>query len=172
MLLALAKRVGLQDADAQDVVGTTLGDFTQAYRDGKYDRTRGRLRDWLKGILRNNISRHFSRISADAKRLERCGQQISEESRGPALLDMLVESVDEATDREWQLDLLNEALTVLRQECQVDTYQAFDLYAIKQWPARKVAEFLKVPINTVHQAKSRSLARLRAIVARLEREEE
>lgn len=50
MLLSYARRVGLTDADAQDVVADTLAAFVEAFRAGRHDRSWGRLKSWLGGI--------------------------------------------------------------------------------------------------------------------------
>jgi DNA-directed RNA polymerase specialized sigma24 family protein len=50
LLRSYARRVGLFDADAQDVAADTLATFLTAYRAGRYDRTRARLKSWLGGI--------------------------------------------------------------------------------------------------------------------------
>lgn len=166
MLLSYARRVGLSDADAQDVVADTLATFIQAYWAGRYRRDKGRLKSWLGGIARNKALKRLTRrthasLSAgdpgdDSRPLE------------PAAPD----DRDEAFEREWQLERLNQALEILRLESDPNTYQAFDLYALKDWPVAKVASFLDMTTNAVFICKHRCLKRLRRIVENLDREEE
>ena len=166
MLLSYAKRVGLADADAQDVVSDTLITFVQTYRDGRYDREHGRLKSWLGGIARNKICKRLARrdpVSLDAAATND-GQTVSE----PAAAN----DADEVFEREWQLERLNEALEILRRESDPTTYQAFDLYALKDWPVGKVASFLGLTPNAVYICKTRTLKRLRQIVHQLIAEEE
>ena len=47
---------GLSDADSADAAQETLADFSHAYRQQRYDRTRGRLRQFLIGIARLKIA--------------------------------------------------------------------------------------------------------------------
>ena len=49
---AVAIRLGLRPEDAADVAQQTIADFIKDYQRGQYDRGKGRLRDWLKGIAR------------------------------------------------------------------------------------------------------------------------
>ena len=49
--MAVARRIGLLPADAEDCVQETIGVFLSQYSKGQYDRQKGRLRDWLCGIL-------------------------------------------------------------------------------------------------------------------------
>lgn len=166
MLLSYAKRVGLSDADAQDVVADTLAAFVQAYRAGKYDRQRGRLKSWLGGIIRHSISKRRARRTPAS--LDAGAEGGSHGSWEPAATG----DADEAFDREWQLERLGEALALLRRESDPNTYQAFDLYALKDWPVEKVASFLGMTPNAVYINKTRTLKRLREIVGRLVAEEE
>src|SRR5207248_1631903 len=52
---SVARRVGLDAADAADVAQETLAQFVRDYRAGKYDRQRGRLRAWITGIAQHRI---------------------------------------------------------------------------------------------------------------------
>ncbi|MBN2561855.1 MAG: hypothetical protein JXQ75_13090, partial [Phycisphaerae bacterium] len=58
MLLSYAQRVGLPDADAQDVVAETLRTFVEAYWAGCYERRQGRLKSWLGGIVQTDFRQH------------------------------------------------------------------------------------------------------------------
>ncbi len=69
MLLSHAKRMGLSDADAQDVAAQTLTTFVTAYWAGGYKRERGRLKSWLGGIIQNKVRKALARrrpVSLDA----------------------------------------------------------------------------------------------------------
>src|SRR5688572_33473691 len=48
-----AMKLGLSEADAEDVTQEALARFVKYYRQGKYDRTRGRLSSWLITIAQN-----------------------------------------------------------------------------------------------------------------------
>ncbi len=166
MLLSFARRTGLNDADAQDVVSDTLITFLQKYREGRYDRTRGRLKSWLGGIARYKICKCLSKGRSISLSLSTSGD--SQGLPEPAAAG----DPDATFEHEWRLQRLNEALEVLRGESDPTTYQAFDLYALKKWPVEKVASFLELKPNSVYISKSRMLKRLRQIVERLTAEEE
>ena len=55
VLIGFARNFGLDDADAADVAQDTLTRFLEQYRDGRYERERGRLGAWLVGIARYRI---------------------------------------------------------------------------------------------------------------------
>ena len=130
MLLSYAKRVGLSDADAQDAVGETLATFVRRYRAGDYDRDRGRLKSWLGGIAHNKIRKIIERrpaVSLEAS---------ASEDGWPAIEPIVEDDLDAAFEREWRLERLDQALELIRREGDPTTYQAFDLYAVKNWPRR------------------------------------
>jgi len=166
MLLSYAKRVGLADADAQDAVAETLATFVQKYRAGDYERGRARLKSWLGGIAQNKVRQRLARrtvASLDAGPAD---------GRSGALEPAAPDDSGAAFEREWQLERLNGALAILRREIDPDVYQAFDLYALKDWPVAKVAAFLRMTPNAIYINKTRTLKRLREIVQQLVAEEE
>ena len=50
IVFALARRMGLDGNAAADVAQETLVTFLCLYRDGRYERERGRLGSWIVGI--------------------------------------------------------------------------------------------------------------------------
>lgn len=69
-VLRLATRNGLTEAEADDVLSDTLLAFLSAYREGAYERERGRLRAWVCGIAMKKIlqlRRTAARVLASAE---------------------------------------------------------------------------------------------------------
>jgi RNA polymerase sigma factor (sigma-70 family) len=65
---------------------------------------------------------------------------------------------------EWRKVLLKEAEQKLKERVAPETFQAFELFAIQERPAKKVAEYLSCTENKVYQAKKRCLAMLKEIL--------
>jgi DNA-directed RNA polymerase specialized sigma24 family protein len=55
VLLAVGRRLGLGLADAEDAAQETLVAFLAEYKEGRYRREMGRLRDWLAGIMTHKV---------------------------------------------------------------------------------------------------------------------
>src|SRR4029453_12334468 len=55
MLLAFARKLGMSDEDAKNAAQEALMAFVSAYREGAYDRKKGRLRTWLYGIASHKV---------------------------------------------------------------------------------------------------------------------
>ncbi len=159
MLLSYAKRVGLSDADAQDAAAETIATFVQKYHAGQYDRDKARLKSWLGGIMQNKVRKVWGRRGTVS--LE--GHDAEEQA---------VDNLNQHFDREWQLERMSQALEILRRESDPSTYQAFDLYALKEWPVAKVASFPNITRNAVYISKTRMIQRLRQTVKQLEQDEE
>ena len=165
MVRSLARRAGLGHDQAEDVVQEVMYGAIDALRRQRYDRTLGRFKAWLKGVIQHKVGdvRRASRLTppTDGKfagiRLQ-CGSslpQIPDPGPGPD------ERFEEAFEREWQKAAYDDALDQVRFEVEPITFQAFDLYVRKDRSPREVARLLGISRNTVYLAKSRILARIR-----------
>ena len=162
IVVAYARRLGLRPGDAEDVAQETLGAFAQAYREGRYERDRGRLRAWLFGIASNTLRDHCRR-----------GQRRARVAGAPPPTGFLENLPDERTqvdawDEEWREAVLRQALARVKGEVQAGTFEAFRLFAVEQQPAAQVAARLSITENAVFCAKQRVLRRLRELLADLE----
>lgn len=151
VLKGVARHAGLQDGDADDVVQETLLATFGALSAGDYDRGRGRLRNWIRGIAANKLREHRRRL--------RRAEHASLSSDQPADVRL----PDEQLDRAWDLAVLKTCLGIVREEVSGTTYQLFHAYALEGEPADVVAQRHGVTVNAVYIAKSRVLARLRGL---------
>lgn len=161
IVVAVARRLGLGEADAQDAAQETLIRFLEEYRAGKYDRDRARLGAWIVAIARTRIA------LAWRKRARR------REVRGESAVGDVVDhaALVEAWEAERRAEILRRALDELRSGTKTDerTIRAFELLVVRRMPAPAVAEAIGITRQEVYVAKSRVAERLRAIVDRLER---
>ena len=155
ILFGFGRRLGLADEDAADAAQEALMRFVRSYRDGRYDRERGRLSSWLLGIARNCIADVASRNRA---RRERRGLS--------AVDDRVDDTVDRAWDEECEREVLRRALTRLREETRTEprTIEAFELLALGGRRPAEVASMLDMSANDVYLAKHRCLGPMREFV--------
>lgn len=162
-IVRFARKLGLAEADAEEVAQETLAEFAAAYRQGRYDRERGRLSRWLFGIAWRQAQ---NRRRAQARQAAR----IPVIPGDPAAC---AELPDEATashswDEEWEQALLQHCLARITQEVEPATYQAFRLAIESDEPAQAIADKLGIPVKTVYNAKHRVLKRIRELRAEFE----
>jgi RNA polymerase sigma-70 factor (ECF subfamily) len=159
ILTAMALRVGLDRAEAEDVAQETLAEFLRAYRQGRYDRGKGRLSSWIIAIAQN---RALMRLRSRARRGGARG--------GSALVD-----IGDATGltQIWQVEqeraILARAWNTLRSTGRTaeKTLRAFELVALRGTPAAGAAAECGMTLDEVYIAKNRVTKRLREIVAEL-----
>ena len=161
VIAGLARRLGLDATDADDVAQQTLAEFVKAYRDGRYDRTKGRLSSWILGI-----ARHTSLGALRARRRPGAGGGPDIEDNADIVEESELRSIwDQERDRE----ILMRALGTLRGESASDpkNLQAFELTALRGMPAAQVASQCSMSVEQVYVAKSRMTKRLRGIVEQM-----
>ena len=162
MIYGLARRKGLQDADAADLTQEVLR--TIATRNSAYDADRGTFRGWLYTVTRNRI-----RDFIDGKHARQ---------RGDGGTDALIllneqpaaEDDGERWDRDYEQRIFNLAAEQVRGEFAESTWQAFWKVAVEGVNAEEAAQAMGLTVGAVYVAKSRVLARLRKQIQQLQEE--
>lgn len=166
VIYGFARRRGLQDADAADLMQDVLRSVAAAIGRLDYDRDRGTFRGWLFTITRNKI---FSFLSARRIRPQGAGDTSTNR-----LLETQPDGSDgsEAWELEYQRRLAALAMERIRDEFQATTWRAFLLTAVEGQGASEVAGQLGLSPGAIYVAKSRVLARLKEEVDTLRRQED
>lgn len=161
VLIGFARNLGLSDEEAADVAQETLSRFVEQYREGRYDRERGRLGAWLVGIARYRV--------LDVRRAQGRNPRRGES----AMVDMDDEaSLEGVWDRQRRVRILEIAQERLKASGRSDprTIEAFDLLMVHGLAPNVVAEQLEMPVQSVYVAKSRIAERLQRLVEEVEAE--
>ncbi|MHC5114474.1 MAG: RNA polymerase sigma factor [Planctomycetota bacterium] len=156
VLVGFARRLGFAAEDAADLAQEALTRFVRSYRDGKYERGRGRLSSWVIGIARNCAVEQFR---ARAQRPAFRGMSAVEAVPGGEELEAIWRA---ECDRE----VLRQAVKALREDTAFEerTVRIFELVVLDERPAGEVAGQLDVTPNDVYLAKHRCLKRLRTLI--------
>ncbi len=157
-IVRFARRLGLAEPDAEEVAQETLAEFAAAYRQGRYDRDRGRLSRWLFGIAWRQAQ---NRRRAQARQAARIPISPGDTAACAELPDETAAS--HSWDVEWEQTLLQHCLTRVAQEVEPATYQAFRLAIESDEPAQSIADKLGIPVKAVYNAKHRVLRRVREL---------
>jgi len=167
LIYSAARKSGLTDAEAQEVVQETV--ITVAKKIGKlrYDPALGSFKGWLLQITR-------WRIVDQLRKRGRVNQRgPSDDDRRTATIERVPDSnvvdLDALWEKEWQENLLAAAITRVKKKVDPKQFQIFDCYVRKEWPAQKVAEQLKISVGQVYLARHRVSAILKKEVKALEK---
>ncbi len=166
VVYGFARKRGLQDADAADLMQDVMRSVSAAIGRLDYDRNQGTFRGWLFTITRNRI---FSFLSA---------RRIRPQGSGDTTTNRLLEEHpdEEVAPDEWEMEyqrrLAAIAMDRVKGEFQATTWRAFWLTAVEGRSAAEVAEEVGLSPGAIYVAKSRVLARLREEVESLQQQEE
>lgn len=151
LIYGLARREGLQEADAADLAQEVLNEVMRSIQGFELDHSKGRFRDWLGVIIRRRIwvfrkkSRGLSLINTAAL------SGIDDEG-----------STDPGWDAEFYRYVLDKALERIQAEFEPNTWRAFVCTWINDESPTPVAQSLGMSVSAVYMAKSRVLKRLEA----------
>jgi RNA polymerase sigma-70 factor (ECF subfamily) len=162
VVYGFARKRGLQDADAADLMQEVLRSVARNAERMEYDPKRGTFRGWLYTVTRNKI---YNFLNGQRNRPRGSGDSAAQER-----LDAIADRSDDRDD-DWELEyqrqLSARAMEMVKGEFQPNTWQAFWRTAVEGRPAQEVGGELKMTPGAVYVAKSRVLARLREEVQRM-----
>lgn len=154
LVYSVAAKAGLNHSECEDVVQDTFITLSKTMPNFKYDPAIGSFKSWLvktttfkiRDQLRKRKRRHVSDRSSTREGRTRTIERIPD----PASLN-----VEEIFEGEWRERLFTLAVERLKEQVTASQFQIFDLYVVKKWPVRKVAETLGISSGRVYLAKHR-----------------
>ncbi len=166
VIYRFARKRGLQDADAADVMQDVLRSVSSAMPRLEYDPVRGTFRGWLFTITRNKV---FNFLESRSRRLQGSGDSGVREK-----LEQHPDGDGDASG-EWEADyqraLMARAMEQVKPEFHAATWEAFRQTAVEGRTPAQVAARVGLSVGAVYVAKSRVIARLREEIERLQGEE-
>jgi RNA polymerase sigma factor (sigma-70 family) len=167
LIYGTAIKAGLRDAEAQDVVQETIVSVLKSIPNFNYDPSRGSFKSWLLTLTKWRIKDQLRR----RQRIEGKPDDRNHPSTEPIVIDDLPDpvslNVDAEWDRDWESNLVASAIARVKRRVDLKLYQIFDLYAIKGWPASKVAQTLGTSVPKVYLSKHRVSRLVRVELERL-----
>ncbi len=148
-----AKRAGLKDEDAADIVQDVWASVSANLERFQRDRDTGTFRGWLWTIARNKV-RDLARKRED-----------SAAGAGGTAAQIAISNIPEIEPPDetnhGAPSMVERALEFIRPDFEPHTWQAFWRTTVLGQPAREVADDLGMAPNAVHQARFRIVKRLR-----------
>jgi len=167
LVYRLARRKGLQDADARDLCQEVFRAVAGAARQWTPDPARGSFRGWLYRIARNRL--------VNSLRYQQRHGRAAGGSDIQRLLEIQPDAPEGDTreiDTEYRRRLFQLAARSIERDFSRSTWQAFWQTAVLAREVAAVAAELGMSTGAVYIARSRVLARLRSRVQELAGEEE
>ena len=176
LIYNVARKAGLNDAEAQEVVHETVIGVAKNIGEFETDARRGSFKAWLLHQTRWRIADRFRKRRTEPPPQPAVWQPIrlSEESTGTAtanrIPDPALSELESLWDDEWQQHVLRAALERVKAQVSAKQFQMFDLHTLQGLSVSEAARALGVSIASVYMAKSRISRLLRRELARLAKE--
>ena len=169
LIYSTARKAGLSDAEAQEVVQETVITVAKKIDKLKYDPAIGSFKGWLLQITRWRIADQFRKRAPGAAKSAR-----TSDDRLTATIERIpdehVVDLDALWEKEWEQNLFEAAIARVKKKVDPKQFQIFDCYVRKEWPAQKVAEQLRVNVGQVYLARHRVGALLKKEIKALEKQ--
>ncbi len=169
LIYGVARKAGLTEAEAQDVVQETLFSVAKHIPTFKYDPALGSFKGWLLNMTRWRIIDQIRKRGPVAEHRVESGDA-SRTATIEKVADPNSPDLDAIWEMDWEKNLLESAMARVKKQIDPQKFQVFDFYVNREWPPEKVAQTFNISINQVYLAKNRVTEMLREEVRRLEQE--
>lgn len=153
LIFNVARRAGLSEADAQDIVQETIVKVHKSLDRFQYDRNRGSFKGWLHSVTRSRLAEHFKK---QQKRLP-LNQPFNDTTDEPTadISDPKGLELERIWDEEWHKNLIDSSLTRIKRIVSPKQFQIFKCYCIDEWTVTEICKALNVNSAQVYMAKQR-----------------
>ena len=161
----LARRRGLQDADAEDLAQQVLVSIARSIEAWRKRDESVRFRHWLRRVAKNAIINMLTRgpkerAAGSTSVQEFLNQQGDDDSRLARELEL-----------EYRREIFFRAAALVKSEIATDSWKVFELAVIEDIPIEQVAAALGKSVGAAYAARSRVMKRLRSYVEEMENHE-
>ena len=153
LIYGVARRSGLAESESEEVVQETVIAVAKEMPEFKYDPLKGSFKAWLLVITRRRIADQLRR----RYRVIGPGLADFEDPLIAAELARVTDSsgLEAVWDEEWQVHLRATALDRVKRRVRPEHFQMFDLYVLRGWSVKRVAQALGVSTMQVYLARHR-----------------
>lgn len=158
LIYGTARKAGLSDAEAQDIVQETVISVAKNVEGFKYDPSVCSFKSWMLQLTRWRIINQLKRRNSNAKHLA-SGASASKRPDETATIERAPDpagcDLEAIWESEWETNLLKAAVERVKRRVDPAQFQIFDLYCLEGWPVRKVAHTLGVSTGRIYLTKHR-----------------
>lgn len=169
LIYGVARKAGLSDAEAQDVVQESMVSVAKHIPAFKYDPALGSFKGWLLHMTRWRIVDQLRKRGPIAPHRPSDG-----DTARTATIERIADEKsldwDAIWEADWKKTILDAAMARVKRRLDPQKFQIFDFYVNREWPPEKVAQTFNVTVNQVYLVKNRVTEMLRDEFRRLEQE--
>jgi RNA polymerase sigma factor (sigma-70 family) len=155
----VARKSGLSDDEANDVVQETFIGVAKNLQKKKFDTSQGSFKSFLLNQARWRILDQFRRRKKQQEREANIHGDFETDERRTAPIDRLGDpkgpELEQLWDKEWQNQIMELALRRVRSMVSPRQFQIFSCYVVNGWTPERVKEELGVNAAQVYLAKHR-----------------
>jgi RNA polymerase sigma-70 factor (ECF subfamily) len=170
LLHSVALKAGLTEQEAEDAVQETIISVAKTMVKFHYDPSRCSFKTWLFHLAQKRIADQYrKRLPAAVARGSNAATSTRtatvERVADPASVDL-----DALWEAEWQTIVFEAAVTRVKAKASAQSYQIFDLCALRNWPVKRVAAALNISAAQVYLAKHRVMGLVKREARLLEKQ--
>ena len=158
---SIARRKGLNDADADDIVQMVFADLARNLPSFKYDREKGRFRSYLAALVKWRVIDRLKAVRRDAD----LKADFMEEAKSAATTED-----EDFAEREWQSAAMEETLRRIKPEVRPEHYAAFVASAVEGQDTDVVTKLYGISRDSLYQIRKRLTVKLREKLAEVRAE--
>lgn len=171
LIYNVARKSGLSDDQAQDVVQETVIAVARKMPGFRYDPAKGSFKHWLLLICRRRIQDQFRRLYSARHHAQPGSDELAEATRNVPSAEPTPDArIDANWEREWRENVFQMALVRVRQSANPKHYQVFDCCVLQNLRASEVASLLGLTTAQVYLAKHRVSAAVKRAARQIEAE--
>lgn len=152
---SIARRKGVNDADADDIVQMVFADLARTLPSFKYDREKGRFRSYLAALVKWRVIDRLKAVRRDAD----LKADFMEEAKATGPGD------DEFADREWKAVAMDHALRRIKSSVRPEHYAAFVASTVEGQDTETVMKLYNLSRDNLYQIRKRLSERLRKVMS-------
>ena len=152
---SIARRKGLNDADADDIVQMVFVDLARNLPSFKYDQEKGRFRSYLAALVKWRVIDRLKAVRRDADLKADFMEEVKAIGPGD----------DEFADREWKAVAMDNALRRIKSSVRPEHYAAFVASTVEGQDTETVMRLYNLSRDNLYQIRKRLSERLRKVMS-------
>jgi RNA polymerase sigma-70 factor (ECF subfamily) len=173
LIFSVARRAGLSETEASEVVQDTLLSVAKKMPGFTYDPAKDSFKGWLLTVTRWRMRNQLAKRSGMVAQEPRMSRAYEEEGTRTATIEKVPDptgpELESIWEKEWETRVLETALARIKRQVQPQHYEIYHLHVVLGQPVRNVARALGASPVQVYLAKHRIGNLLKKEIKRLSR---